>query len=113
MSMKINERTQDGVVVFELSGKIMGGEPSTLLRGKITEALESGNKKIVLDLTKVDWMNSIGLGMLVSILNSVKGAEGQLQLANIDKIEKILMITKLVTIFKISDNADDAINALQ
>lgn len=113
MSMKISERTQDGVLVYELSGKIMGGEPSTMLRGKVTEALESGNKKIVLDLSGVDWMNSIGLGMLVSILNSVKSAEGQLRLASIDKIEKILMITKLVTIFEICDNADDAVSALK
>jgi anti-sigma B factor antagonist len=111
--MKINERTQDGVLVYELSGKIMGGEPSTMLRGKFTESLDSGNKKIVLDLSGVDWMNSIGLGMLVSILNSVKGAEGQLRLASIDKIEKILMITKLVTIFEICDSADDAVAALK
>ena len=111
--MKITERTQDGVVIFELEGKIMGGDPSTVLRGKVTEALDAGHKKIVLDLAGVDWMNSIGLGLLVSVLNSVKNAGGELRLANIDKIEKILMITKLVTIFEISDTVEHAVEALK
>lgn len=110
--MKISERTQDGVIIFSLEGKIMGGEPSTVLRGKINETLEAGHKKVVLDLGGVDWMNSIGLGLLVSVLNTVKGAGGQLRLASIDKIEKILMITKLVTIFQISDSVDHAVEAL-
>ena len=111
--MKITERTQDGVVIFELEGKIMGGDPSTVLRGKVTEALDAGHKKIVLDLAGVDWMNSIGLGLLVSVLNSVKNAGGELRLASIDKIEKILMITKLVTIFEISDTVEHAVEALK
>lgn len=111
--MKIEEKTQDGVVIYVLKGKIMGGEPASLLRGKITEALESGKKNIILDLAGVDWMNSIGLGLLVSILNSVKGADGRLRLANIDKIKKILTITKLVTIFEVSDTREEAVSALQ
>ncbi|MFQ5606716.1 MAG: STAS domain-containing protein [Candidatus Zixiibacteriota bacterium] len=111
--MKIEEKTQDGVHIFSIKGKIMGGEPSTLLRGKITETLESGMKDIILDLSGVDWMNSIGLGLLVSILNSVKGAGGRLRLANIDKILKILTITKLVTIFEVSDTTEEALAALK
>jgi anti-sigma B factor antagonist len=110
--MKISERTQDGVKVYELRGKIMGGEPATLLRGKVVEAIEAGERKFVLDLSGVDWMNSIGLGMLVALLNTVSKSDGQLQLANIDKIEKVLLITRLVTIFQISDNTDDAVAAL-
>lgn len=107
--MKIDQSTKDGIVIFALKGKIMGGEPATMLRGKITESLESGSKNIILDMADVDWMNSIGLGLLVSVLNSVKGAEGNLRLANIDKIKKILMITKLVTIFDVSDTLDEAL----
>ncbi len=110
--MKISERTQDGVKVYELRGKIMGGEPATMLRGKVVEAIEAGERKFVLDLSDVDWMNSIGLGMLVALLNTISKSGGQLQLANIDKIEKVLLITRLVTIFQISDNADDAVAAL-
>ncbi len=110
--MKISERTQDGVKIYELRGKIMGGEPATMLRGKVVEAIEAGERKFVLDLSKVDWMNSIGLGMLVALLNTISKNDGKLQLANIDKIEKVLLITRLLTIFNISDNADEAVAAL-
>ncbi len=110
--MKISERTQDGVKVYELRGKIMGGEPATMLRGMVVEAIEAGERKFVLDLSGVDWMNSIGLGMLVALLNTISKSDGKLHLANIDKIEKVLLITRLVTIFQISDNADIAVAEL-
>jgi len=110
--MKISERTENGVKVYELRGKIMGGEPATMLRGKVVEALEAGERKFVLDLSGVDWMNSIGLGMLVALLSTISKHDGKLRLANIDKIEKVLLITRLVTIFEISDNVDDAVAAL-
>jgi len=107
--MKIQERTQDGILIFELAGKIMGGDPATLFRGKVTEALESGQRKFVIDLEQVDWMNSIGLGMLVAILNTITNHGGKLKLSNIGKIEKVLLITKLVTIFDIHDSTPKAV----
>ena len=59
--MKVTDGSRDGVKVYELKGKIMGGEPATLLRGKVVEDIEAGERKFVLDLAGVDWMNSIGL----------------------------------------------------
>ncbi len=107
--MKIEERMQDGILVYALNGKIMGGEPASLFRGKVVESLQAGHKNIIIDLKDVDWMNSIGLGMLVSILNTITSEGGKLKLANIDNIKKVLLITKLVTIFDHHDSVDAAI----
>lgn len=110
--MKIQERTEGNVVIYDLKGKIMGGEPGSLLRGKVAEAMSSGKKDFVLNIKDIDWMNSIGLGLLVSLLKTIKEGDGRLRLANIENIEKVLIITKLVTTFDISDNVEDALAAL-
>jgi anti-sigma B factor antagonist len=64
---------------------------------------------VVVDLGKVDWMNSVGLGMLISALTSTKNAGGRLVLANIDKIESILTITRLISVFEHYDSRDAAL----
>lgn len=107
--MRIVENTHNGAPVFALSGKIMDWDKGSLLRGKIVESLAAGNKRIVLDLSSVDWINSVGLGLLVSIHSTVANAGGSLALANIQNIEKILTITKLVTIFDVFDSLDEAL----
>jgi anti-sigma B factor antagonist len=66
----------------------------------------------VIDLGKVDWMNSTGLGLLISGLTTLKKSGGELKLANVtDKIQSLLTITKLVTIFKSFDTVDEAIQS--
>lgn len=107
--MNIVENSHNGTPVFALKGKIMDWDKGSLLRGKIIESLEGGNKRIVLDLAGIDWINSVGLGLLVSIHSTVSNAGGTLALANIQNIEKILTITKLVTIFEVFDSLDEAL----
>ena len=96
---------------MNLSGKIMGGEETTMFHGKLHELIQSGKKKIVVDLKAVEWMNSVGLGMLISALTTVKNAEGRLVLANITNIESILAMTRLITVFEHFDSREAAIKS--
>ncbi len=108
--MKFDDFEADsGVVVLDLSGKIMGGEETTMFHGKLHEYIRSGKKQFVIDLDKVEWMNSVGLGMLISALTTTKDAEGRLVLANITNIESILAMTRLITVFEHFDSRDKAL----
>ncbi len=108
--MKISERVVNGVVVLELSGKIMGGPDATVLNDKLHELIESGKTKVVADLVNVNWMNSSGLGILIGGLTTMRNHGGDLKLANItDRIQSLLMITKLLTVFETFDTIDKAV----
>jgi anti-sigma B factor antagonist len=108
--MKISERVVNGVVVLELSGKIMGGPDATVLNDKLHELIENGKTKVVADLVNVNWMNSSGLGILIGGLTTMRNHGGDLKLANItDRIQSLLMITKLLTVFETFDTIDKAV----
>lgn len=110
--MKINHREENGVVVIEPKGKIMGGPESTELHDLLHDMIDGGKLKVVIDLGKVDWMNSTGLGLLISGLTTLRKAGGELRLANVtDKIESLLAITKLITVFKAYDSVEEAVNS--
>lgn len=109
--MKFDDSIQDDIVILDISGKIMGGEETTLFHGKIHEYISGNKKNFVIDLSKVEWMNSVGLGMLISALTTVRNAGGKLVLANITKIESILTITRLITVFEHYDTRDAALAA--
>lgn len=111
--MKFEDSLQGDIVVLDVAGKIMGGEETTLFHGKIHEYIQLNKKKIVVDLAKVEWMNSVGLGMLISALTTVKNSGGRLVLANITKIESILTITRLITVFEHFDSREEAIASYQ
>jgi anti-sigma B factor antagonist len=102
--MKFEDKLEGNIVILDVSGKIMGGEETTMFHGKIHEYMSQNKKNIVVDLAKVDWMNSVGLGMLISALTTVKAAGGRLVLANITKIESILTITRLISVFEHYDS---------
>lgn len=110
--MKLNNFEKDGVVVIEPKGKIMGGPESTALHDLLHDLIDQKKTNVVIDLGKVDWMNSTGLGLLISGLTTLKKADGDLRLANVtEKIQSLLTITKLVTVFKSFDSVDEAINS--
>jgi len=110
--MKFEDRLDGDIVTIDISGKIMGGEETTMFHGRIHEYISQNKKKFVIDLTKVDWMNSVGLGMLISSLTTVRNAGGRLVLANITNIETILTITRLVTVFEHYENKAEALKAI-
>jgi anti-sigma B factor antagonist len=110
--MKFKEtEAEGGIAVLDISGKIMGGEETTMFHGKLHELIQGGKKNFVLDLNKVDWMNSVGLGMLISALTTVKNAGGRLVLANITNIETILAMTRLITVFEHYDSREAALKS--
>jgi anti-sigma B factor antagonist len=108
--MKLSTREVQDLVVLEPKGKIMGGPDATLLHDQLHEYIKQGKKKVIIDLSKVDWMNSTGLGILISALTTLKNNQGELKLANVtDKIQSLLTITKLVTVFESYDSLDLAV----
>ncbi|MFQ5636429.1 MAG: STAS domain-containing protein [bacterium] len=112
--MKINEKFLEDVVVLELSGKIMGGPDAVLLNDKLHEFIESNKTKIVADLKKVNWMNSSGLGILIGGLTTMRNNGGDLKLVNIpDRIQSLLMITKLLTVFESFDSLELAMESFK
>ena len=112
--MKMTESESGGVVILELSGKIMGGPDATLLNDKLHELIEAGKIKIIANLKGVNWMNSSGLGILIGGLTTMRNSGGDLKLANItDRIQSLLMITKLLTVFESFDTIDQAIESFR
>lgn len=110
--MTLKEREQNGAVVLELSGKIMGGPDATVLNEKLHELIDNNKSKVVADLGKVSWMNSSGLGILISGLTTMRNNKGDLKLANVtDKIQSLLIITKLITVFETFNSVDEAVES--
>ena len=108
--MNIIEHIENDVIVLELSGKIMGGPDAVALNDKLHELIEAGKTRVVADLDKVNWMNSTGLGILIGALTTIRNAGGDLKLAAVtDRIQSLLKITKLLTVFNTYDSTEDAI----
>ena len=112
MSMKFTTREVNGVTVMDLSGKITLGEGGATLRDEVRNIISKGSKKILLNLGEVNYIDSSGLGELVSAFTAVKNAGGELKLVNLTKkVSDLLVITKLVTVFDVRDNEDAAIKS--
>ena len=111
--MDFTTTEKNGITILHLSGKIMGGPEATEINEKINQLIDSDNKKIVIDLVNVDWMNSSGLGILIGAVTVLKNSNGMLCLINVsDRIKNLLKITKLNTVFDIYDNFDEAAAAI-
>jgi len=112
--MKLTDREENGVIVLEPAGKIMGGPDASLLHDKLYEFIEKDKKQFVVDLSEVDWMNSTGLGILISGYTTLRNNGGKLKLANVtDKIKSLLVITKLEPVFESYDSIADAIKSFE
>jgi anti-sigma B factor antagonist len=110
--MKCSTKYVDDVLVIEIQGEIMGGADSESFRNIIYEAIEQDQVFIVADLKNATWMNSSGLGMLISGLTTLRSSGGDLRLTNLsDKVRRPLEITKLESVFLIYNSVEDAINS--
>ncbi|MCK4633160.1 MAG: STAS domain-containing protein [candidate division Zixibacteria bacterium] len=108
--MKLSSKEQAGIVILEPRGKIMGGPDASLLHDKLHECIDGNQNRIIIDLAQVDWMNSTGLGILISSYTTLRNNGGHLKLANVtDKIKSLLTITKLVSVFEAFDSVDEAV----
>jgi anti-sigma B factor antagonist len=110
--MKASTRQVDGITIVDLSGRITLGEGSVVLRDTIKDLLGKGQKKILLNLGDVSYIDSSGIGELVSAFTSVRNQGGELKLLNLTKkVHDLLQITKLYTVFDVKDDEAAAIGA--
>ena len=112
--LNINERQAGDVTVLDMSGKITIGEGSVALRAAIRRLLEEGKKRILLNLAGISYVDSSGIGELVSSYTAINKEGGQLKLLNLtQKIQDLLTITKLLTVFDVYDSEADALNSFK
>jgi anti-sigma B factor antagonist len=105
--MKLKRQVKENVIILTVTGKMMGGEDSLDFHEEIKNIIQEGYKYILLDLGKVKWMNSSGIGTLMSSWGSVLQNKGILKLANVTKkIESLLVITQLIQFFETFDSID-------
>jgi anti-sigma B factor antagonist len=108
--LNISERQVGDVTILDMDGRITIGEGSVALRTAIRRLLEEGKKKILLNLAKVNYIDSSGIGELVSSYTAIGKESGQLKLLNLtQKLEDLLTITKLLTVFDVYDSEEEAL----
>jgi len=110
MDMTTSRRQTGDVTIVDISGKISLGEESAALRDLIMNLMSEGHHKILLNLAGVNYIDSSGLGALVSSFTSVRKQGGELKLVNLtDKVDNLMQITKLYTVFDIEDDEATAV----
>ena len=110
--MQIEERVVDDVTILDLKGKMTLGEGDEMLKDKISSMVSQGKKKILLNLEAVPYIDSAGLGEIVRTYTSISRQSGKLKLLNVSKrIQDLLVITKLITIFDSYDAEDEAVKS--
>src|SRR5262247_442265 len=110
--MEIDERTTGDVVVLDIKGRVQLGEGDEMLKDKVNSLLNQGQKKIVLNLAEVPYIDSAGLGEIVRTYTTVSRQGGNLKLLNLTKrIADLLSITKLLTVFETYDSEADAVRS--
>ncbi|HKK45992.1 MAG TPA: STAS domain-containing protein [Balneolaceae bacterium] len=112
MNYNIEERYN--CIIFEFSGNLMGGPDATKFNDKLHELIDKGQTEIIADVSNVKFMNSSGLGILIGGLTTMRNAGGDLRIAGADKrIESLLMVTKLITVFNSYRTVDEAVKSYQ
>ncbi len=114
MTMKANSRQVNGITIVDMNGRITLGEGSTVLRETVKDLVGKGQKKILLNLGNVTYIDSSGIGELVSAFTSVRNQGGDLKLLKLTKkVHDLLQITKLYTVFDIKDDETVAVQAFK
>jgi anti-sigma B factor antagonist len=112
MSLGIQRREREGILILDLTGRITVGEEATNLRETLREATAQGLKNVILNLRDVDYIDSTGLGALVVGFTSLRKAGGKLSLLNVSRRNiELLVYTKLATVFEIFNDEQEAVNS--
>ena len=112
MGMKVT--TVNDIVVFEPRGSLIGGQETDELKSKAKELVEKGTRKLVIDLGGVNYINSTGIGVLVSIHSSYSAAKGRVKLCNMARgVQNVFVITKLTSVFDVEETRDAAVKGFQ
>jgi anti-sigma B factor antagonist len=102
------------IAIVDFSGRISLGEGSAMLRRTVRELIDTGHRKIILNLSDVDYIDSSGIGELVSAHSTVKNMEGELKLTYLTKrIHDLLQITRLYTVFDVQPDEDSALRSFR
>ena len=110
--MKLTTKEIDGITIVELDGNVLGGPDATALNDSLHKFIEKKKKKVVVDLSGVQTMNSSGLSMLINGLTAMRNAGGDLKIAAASKkIESLLVITKLTTVFELFSTVKKAVSS--
>ena len=110
--MKIKERKRDGVAVLEMSGRLMGGPDSEAFDEVLKTLIHEGCRNVIVNMEKVRWVNSTGLGILISGYTTLKKSGGELKLLKVsDRIENIFIVSKLYTVFESYQDEDEAVRS--
>jgi anti-sigma B factor antagonist len=113
MALKLGSREVDGVTVLILDGRVVLGEETNALREKVKSLLAEGKQKLVLDMSNVTLIDSAGLGTLVGLHQSASTRGASLRLCNLGaKFKELLQMTRLLTVFDVSNNEAEAVRAL-
>ncbi len=108
--MKITQKPQDDIMILEVTGKIMGGTDFDKFKEEIKGLIDGGYKKVVLDFDGVPWINSTGLGILITGYHSLKAAEGAMKICNVrERVLSIFYISQLENIFQVLPTLDEAV----
>jgi anti-sigma B factor antagonist len=113
VQLKLSTRTIDGILIVDCAGRIVFGEESARLRDTVRKLIEE-NKRIVLNLGGVTYIDSGGLGTLVALYTTAHKAGGSIKLANLtQRVGDLLQVTKLVTVFDVYDSEQQAVQAFR
>jgi anti-sigma B factor antagonist len=112
MNLTTNVRQVGGVTILDIKGRIVMGAESAAVRDVIANLISQGNKQILLNLAGVDYVDSMGIGSLVSAFTSLRKQGGELKLLNVnDKVTDVMQITKLYTVFDIATDETAAVKS--
>ena len=112
--LEVNERQAGDVTILDMTGAVRIGEGSIALRDAIRGLADSGKKKILLNLAGVNYVDSSGIGELIANYTTVSRQGGQLKLLNLtDRIQNLLVITKLLTVFDVYESEAEALNSFK
>ncbi|MBM4129989.1 STAS domain-containing protein [bacterium] len=112
--MKVKRIPHADVMVLEVSGKIMGGPDFDMFKGEVKELLDAGCRKVVLDLGEVPWINSTGLGILITAHHSIKAAAGIMKVCNVkERVLSIFYVSQLERVFEVHPDRETAVASFQ
>lgn len=110
--MNIKEKVENGIAILILKGDLIGEPETTDLREKIHSLIGDKVKKVVMDLSGVNYVNSSGLGTLIAALTTVRNAGGDLRLARVgEKVQSLFIVTQLVKVFETYESVDRAVSS--
>ncbi len=110
--MKIKERRRDGVAILDMSGKLMGGPDADAFSETLKTLVHEGFRNVIVNMEKVSWVNSTGLGILISGYSTLRKSGGELKLLKVsERIENIFIVSKLHTVFQSFQDEEEAVRS--